>query len=70
MLSDKITVIMWVGNIGNKSWDFNYRIMNQERTKLFAKIRSVQVGYDYQSNRSKTLSKNIVKELNLLYNNP
>ncbi|MCE7733948.1 MAG: acyl-CoA thioesterase [Candidatus Heimdallarchaeota archaeon] len=69
LLSDKISVVMWVGKIGNKSWDFNYRIINQARTKLFAKIRSVQVGYDYDQNSSKVLSSSVVEQLNLLHNN-
>lgn len=69
LLSDKISVVMWVSRIGNKSWDFQYKIMNQSRTKLFANIRSVQVGYDYDQNSSKVLSSSVVEQLNLLYNN-
>ena len=69
LLSDKISVIMWVSRIGNKSWDFEYRIINQERTKIFAKIRSVQVGYDYENNGSKVLSSSVLEQLKLLFNN-
>ncbi|MHA2100229.1 MAG: acyl-CoA thioesterase, partial [Candidatus Kariarchaeaceae archaeon] len=68
LLSDKITVAMWVSKIGTKSWDFQYQIMNQAKSQLFAKIRSIQVGYDYEQNHSKVISETVLEQLNLLYN--
>ena len=69
LLSDKISVIMWVSRIGNKSWDFEYRIINQERTKIFARIKSVQVGYDYEQKSSRLLSRTVLEHLKLIHNN-
>lgn len=67
-LEDKISVVMWVSKIGNKSWDFSYLIINQDRTKIFAKIRSIQVGYNYQENKTEPLNEVVREQLNILYN--
>ncbi|MBW3582531.1 MAG: acyl-CoA thioesterase [Euryarchaeota archaeon] len=46
-MGDTVRVEMWVPRIGDKSWDFAYRMSDAKDGRLFAVARTVQVGYDY-----------------------
>jgi acyl-CoA thioester hydrolase len=52
-LSNRITLQMWVKNIGTKSFDFGYRLVDRsDESIVFATGESVQVCYDYQAEKS------------------
>ena len=55
-ISDIVSVEIWVGKIGGKSFEFNYRIFrpgdDQRESAIYAKGRSVQVYFDYKKNIS------------------
>jgi len=54
---------MWVGEIGNSSWEFLYSVVNKETSKEVAKARSVQVWYDLKKMKSKSMPEKIRKIL-------
>ncbi|HLF16710.1 MAG TPA: thioesterase family protein [Candidatus Thermoplasmatota archaeon] len=45
----KLEVAMWVSRFGSKSWDFGYEVREGGTGKLFATVKTVQVGYDYKA---------------------
>ena len=52
-MEDKITVQMWIGKIGSKSFTFQYRLVDRtDPSILFASAESVQVCFDYRKNES------------------
>ncbi len=50
-LGETAVIEMWVGSIGNTSWEFHYRITEKESGREVVKARSVQVWVDLESNR-------------------
>jgi len=52
-----VNLQMWVGKMGNKSFDLEYRLTDPaDPSVIFAKGASVQVCFDYQSNQSVPMS--------------
>ncbi|MFH1102254.1 MAG: thioesterase family protein [Pseudomonadota bacterium] len=52
-LNDAIGLQMWVGSIGNKSFDFLYEIIDRtDKTLIYAAGKSVQVSFDYKLQKS------------------
>lgn len=52
-LSDRIILQMGVTNIGTKSFDYGYRLVNRtDAAVVYATGESVQVCYDYQAAKS------------------
>ncbi len=49
-LGETAVVEMWVGNIGNTSWEFLYRITEKESGREVVRARSVQVWVDLENN--------------------
>lgn len=49
-LGETAVVEMWVGNIGNTSWEFLYRITEKESGREVVRARSVQVWIDLENN--------------------
>ncbi|WP_456369980.1 acyl-CoA thioesterase [Geoglobus sp.] len=49
-LGETAVVEMWVGNIGNTSWEFLYRITERESGREVVRARSVQVWVDLENN--------------------
>lgn len=50
---DNIQVETEVGRLGNKSWDFQARIVaTGDATRIFARARTVQVAFDYHRQES------------------
>jgi len=62
-LGDVVLVKMWVGKIGNSSWEFLYSVVNKETSEEVAKAKSVQVWYDFKKMRSEPIPDNIKKVL-------
>lgn len=58
---DEPVVVMWVSDIGRKSFRFNYKILSKDKTKIFATGSSVQVFYDYSENRPINVPDEFVK---------
>jgi len=53
----RVMLQMWVGKMGNKSFDLEYRLTDAtDPTILFATGASVQVCFDYQENKSVRMS--------------
>jgi len=55
-LNDRITLQMWVTDVGNKSFNFGYKLMDRsDDSVVFATGESVQVCYDYRAQKSMTI---------------
>ena len=53
MFVDKVTLQMWVKDIGTKSFAFEYKLVHQsDESIVYATGESVQVCYDYKKNHS------------------
>jgi acyl-CoA thioester hydrolase len=53
MFVDKVTLQMWVKDIGIKSFAFEYKLIHQSDVSIvYATGESVQVCYDYKKNQS------------------
>jgi acyl-CoA thioester hydrolase len=51
--NDRVTLQMWVKDIGTKSFSFEYRLVDfSDEAMVYATGKSIQVCYDYQKNRS------------------
>lgn len=51
--NDHVILQMWVKNIGNKSFSFEYRLVDfSDEAMVYAAGKSIQVCYDYETNRS------------------
>jgi acyl-CoA thioester hydrolase len=57
----RITVTVFVGRIGNRSWDFDYTI--ESPNLLHAKGRTTQVAYDYETRLPTQITKELRKKL-------
>jgi len=62
-LSDELYVYLWCSNVGNKSWDFAYAIVNQ-REELIAKAKTTQISFDYAAHKSAIIASDILGDLN------
>ena len=52
-LGDEVTLQMWAKDIGNKSFDYGYMLVDRSDTSIvYAAGESVQVCYDYQAEKS------------------
>jgi len=53
MLEDRVILEIWVGNVGGKSFTFNYKIRDAgEAARIFATGETVMVAYDYETGKS------------------
>jgi acyl-CoA thioester hydrolase len=63
-LRDTVRLLLWVGEIGNKRFDFIYRIVDQEDAgKVYASGKSVQVAFDYRNQRSTVIPEDVRERL-------
>lgn len=46
-IGDPLRVEMWVPRVGNKSWDFAYRIVQEQTRQVVANAVTTQVAFDY-----------------------
>ena len=61
---DKVTLHMWVKDIGTKSFTFEYKLVHQSDPSIvYATGESVQVCYDYTKNKSIVVSNEVKKKL-------
>jgi acyl-CoA thioester hydrolase len=64
LLQDPLRLHMWIGKIGNKSFDFRYELHDRfNKNIVFAKGESVQVCFDYQRNQTFALPEPIKAKL-------
>jgi acyl-CoA thioesterase FadM len=64
MFVDKVTLQMWVKDIGTKSFAFEYKLVHQsDESIVYATGESIQVCYDYKKNRSIVVSDEIKAKL-------
>ncbi|WP_299982913.1 thioesterase family protein [Desulfobacula sp.] len=50
-INDQITLQLWIGETGNKSFTFIYKLINNKNSLfVYAKGKSVQVSFDYKKN--------------------
>jgi len=54
-LGDVAEVEIWVGEIGNTSWEFHYLIKNKKTGKEVVRARSIQVWVDLNENVKKPI---------------
>jgi acyl-CoA thioester hydrolase len=63
-LDDRLTLQMWVKEIGGKSFKFHYQLVSaDDPAVIFATGESVQVCFDYEKNVSVTVSTSLRKQL-------
>ncbi len=66
-LDDAVRLLMWVGEIRTKRFDFIYRIVDaRQEGGVYASGRSVQVAFDYQDHCSVKIPEHVYRRL-LLY---
>ncbi len=54
-LGDVVLIRMWVGRVGNSSWEFLYSVVNKETLEEVVKAKSIQVWYDLREMKSKPI---------------
>ena len=63
-LSDRVILQMWVKNIGAKSFDYGYKLVDRlNESVVYATGESVQVCYDYKAEKSITVSEDMRAKL-------
>ncbi|NOY11725.1 MAG: acyl-CoA thioesterase [Archaeoglobi archaeon] len=62
-LGETAVVEMWVGNIGNTSWEFLYRITDKASGREVVRARSVQVWVDLKTNTKMPIPEDVRKVL-------
>ncbi|WP_456477731.1 acyl-CoA thioesterase [Geoglobus ahangari] len=62
-LGETAVVEMWVGNIGNTSWEFLYRIADKASGREVVRARSVQVWVDLRTNTKMPIPEDVRKVL-------
>ncbi|RLI76470.1 acyl-CoA thioesterase [Archaeoglobales archaeon] len=60
-LGEIVTVNMWVGKIGNTSWEFVYEIKEKETNRLAVKAKTIQVWYDLKQNKKMPIPEDVRK---------
>ena len=65
-IDDRLTLQIWVGKIGRKSFTFKYQLIDRsDPAIIYATAESVQVSYDYQKNASMPVSEKIREQLSV-----
>jgi acyl-CoA thioester hydrolase len=63
-LSDPLTLELWIGGIGQKSFTLKYRILCREDDSIvYATGESVQVFYDYESGATRKLTESFLDKI-------
>jgi acyl-CoA thioester hydrolase len=63
-IGDPVILELWVGETGRKRFDLKYRIVNRDDASIiYAKARSVQVCFDYKSNRTISVPPEFLKKI-------
>lgn len=69
-MGDTVRVEMWVPRIGTKSWDFAYTLRSATDGRLFARARTVQVAYDYRTERTMPIPESYLESLRRMAGGP
>ena len=59
-LNDRLTIAIWVSQVGRKSFVFEYRISDEVTGRLVAEGCSTQVWYDYTAGKSRVVPGEVV----------
>ena len=51
--NDRLQVQIWVSRVGTTSFDFDYKVTDENSERLIATARTVQVAWDYRKNTKK-----------------
>lgn len=63
-INDLITLQLWIGKIGSKSFTFIYKLINKEDDLfVYAKSESVQVFFDYKENCTMQISNEFINKI-------
>ena len=63
-IADPVILELWVGEIGRKRFDLKYRLVNRDDASIiYANARSVQVCFDYKSNRTISVPTEFLKKI-------
>ena len=63
-LGNSITLQLWVGDIGQKRFDLEYRLVDTgDESIVYAKGRSVQVFFDYEKNKTVKIPKYFLEKI-------
>lgn len=63
-LGNSITLQLWVGDIGEKRFNLEYRLVDTgDESIVYAKGRSVQVFFDYEKNKTVTIPKYFLEKI-------
>ena len=49
---DELRIDLRTASVGNSSWVYEYEVMNETKNKLVATGKTVQVAYDYKTEKS------------------
>lgn len=69
-LSDSLAAVIWVSQIGRKSFVFDYRIQDAGTGRLIAEGCSTQVWYDYAAGKSQPVPEEIANKMEELQQAP
>ena len=65
-LGDRISLQVWVGEIGEKSFRFRYRIVEKnDASVVYGNGESVMVLFDYQKNKTIPISKAFLDKISV-----
>ena len=67
-LGGMLRVFMWVSRIGTKSWTFDFAVTDNKDGTLHARAKSVQVIFNYQTDKTEPLNDAARSILSELYN--
>ena len=63
-LGDQLSLKIWIGEIGDKSFTFNYHVIDRNNASIvFSKGKSVMVFFDYIENKTMRIPGKIFKKL-------
>ncbi|MBW1909841.1 MAG: acyl-CoA thioesterase [Deltaproteobacteria bacterium] len=63
-LGDSITLQLWIGDIGEKRFSLEYRLVDTgDESIVYAKGRSVQVFFDYEKNKTAPIPKDFLEKI-------
>ena len=69
-LEDRLSIAIWVSQVGRKSFVFDYQITDEHTGRLVAEGCSTQVWYDYAARASQPVPETIVTRMEALQASP
>jgi acyl-CoA thioester hydrolase len=70
LLSDALTVSIWVAKVGRKSFVFDYRMDDEKSGRLVAEASSTLVWYDYAAGETRPVPEEIIAKMEALQGAP